>query len=416
MCLEEYQNSSILAQPNNFFFYNDLQSTEFFVGGQGFTIPTSGRYNVTVAGAAGGRGICNTDYGRGLLWNGQLDFLAGENILILVGEKGGSPCKDKNFLGAGNLCLTLPLDEADSAVCNETWYSNIFQALNNPVLAEEVYKSTGGGGGGGASMIRLVNHTNEGPDPIRLPLVIAPGGGGSSAIALYSEINQIEAVFPENLTDFEKYKNFMDAKMVFFDPTDPTGIGRRGSVRDQSIFRGGAGGGYFTSRNSADVDGGYLSAKENFAEGGSDCTRQLFDLVPSVDATDETGGFGGGGGQCGSGGGGGGFSGGRSSGENHLIPGQGGYYYVVGTVDIDEQDKKNVEEPNIEWNESDDGYVELVLANCGCAGLCMINDTADTFECVCPDNETMLALNGFDCTKGMRRMTIYLQIHPSIVP
>lgn len=404
MCLREYQNTSILEQPSNYFFYNELKSAEYFAGGQGFTFPMSGRYNVTVAGAAGGHGICNTVSGKGLLWRGQLDFAAGENILILVGEKGGSPCENENFFGAGNLCENPPFTETDSAVCNGTWYSNILSLISSDRdLANFIYRNIGGGGGGGASMIRLINHTMDGLEPEQLPLVIAPGGGGSAAVAVYSTvINLINETLFSNVTesDIERYKDFMDAKISFFDPTDPSGIGTRGSVREQSVFRGGAGGGYFTTRNSGDVDGGYLNAKENFAEGGFDCTRQLFDLV-DVDATDETGGFGGGGGQCGGGGGGGGFSGGRSSGGDHLFPGQGGYYYAVGAVNIDNQDKRTVQETIIDWNQIEQGYVEFVLADCGCAGVCLVNETADTFECVCPDNKTMLAPNGFDCAQGI---------------
>lgn len=400
-CLGEYTNTSILANPDNFFFYNKLHSSgEYFAGGQGFRIPTTGRYNVTVAGASGGRGICNIDKGKGLLWRGELNFVAGEELLILVGQKGRSPCESEDFVGAGTLCQNPPLNETESAVCNETWYSRLLLTVPDD-RADFVYANIGGGGGGGASLIRLINHTSDGPIPAQFPLLVAPGGGGSACLAVYNVTNQIQATFPDSLTDMEQYEFFMNAKYSLYDPEDSGGLGRRGYVYEQSSFRGGAGGGYFTTRNSGDVDGGYLNAEENFAEGGFDCSRQLFDLLTYIDSTDIYGGFGGGGGQCGGGGSGGGFSGGRSTGADHSLPGQGGFYYRVGSITSDYQDKKEtVETISVSLNKFDDGFVEFVLRDCGCGEMCIINEVADTFECFCPNNETVLALNGFDCAKG----------------
>ena len=41
-----------------------------FRGGQGFRIPREGVYNVTIAGAAGGRGLCSIHFGH----RGVMDF------------------------------------------------------------------------------------------------------------------------------------------------------------------------------------------------------------------------------------------------------------------------------------------------------------------------------------------------------
>ena len=51
-------------------------------------------YNVTIAGAAGGRGLCNSEYGRGLVQHGQLTISdTGFDYLILVGQRGLGPCE-----------------------------------------------------------------------------------------------------------------------------------------------------------------------------------------------------------------------------------------------------------------------------------------------------------------------------------
>ena len=399
MCLDAYQNTTVLSNRNNFFFFEQLDaSAEQYQGGQGFRVPVSGRYNISLAGAAGGRGLCNTDHGRGLLWKGQADFKSGEELLILVGQRGRSPCDNEEFPGlSAELCHDPPQTEEDSAACNHTWYLNLENTVPNTTFSL-VYENTGGGGGGGASMIRLFNQTSEGLVGEQFPIVVAPGGGGSAAVTEYSIINQTLETFPVNSTFREEYQQFLDGKHALYDPQDRAGYGTRGYVYEFTIFKGGAGGGYLTLRNSADVDGGYLNAEENFAEGGFDCTRQLFELY--LESPNIYGGFGGGGGQCGCGGSGGGFSGGRSTGADHLLPGQGGYYYKAGSLSRDTQEKKGLMEIGTQLNEFEDGYVEFVLGNCGCAGLCTVNEQEDTFECHCIDNETTLAPNGFDCAKG----------------
>lgn len=401
MCTTEYANTPILAEENRFFMYdNILSGIEEYRGAQGLKISQAGLYNITLAGASGGRGICNTDYGRGLIWKGQVDLTMEDQLLILVGQKGGSPCNSTDYQGvAQTLCTNPPKTEAESLECNQSWY----QWVSNVVSVQDFergYGNSGGGGGGGASMLRLVNGTTG--KAFEFPIAVAGGGGGSSVIASYNAINNERIIQnpPTNSTPREKYRYFMDGKRDLLGESPGFGFGVRGliTINASTIFRAGTGGGYSSRRNSADIDGGFLNALENFAEGGFDCARQLFDLY-DINFGNLNGGFGGGGGQCGGGGSGGGFSGGGVFGDTLEYPGQGGFYYYTGQADIDIE-SRNVTEIGFGLNELTDGYVDVVLANCGCKGECHVNEDEQTFECSCPENDTHLALNGFDCVKG----------------
>lgn len=405
MCLAEYTGTTITAEKGKFFFYDNMNS-EFdeYRGAQGFRITRTGRYNVTLAGAAGGRGLCNTHNGRGLLWKGQVNLTTEDELLILVGQRGLTPCSSIDYQGIANMvCETPPQTEADSLQCNQTWYEWLSTILGpDDSLVQFYSNNSGGGSGGGASMIRIIN-TTSGIAEV-LPVAVAGGGGGSAVIADYNILNKTTVVIgvPSNATSLEKYRAFMDAKHALFDPTDKEGYGARGQITSdaEGIFRAGAGGSYLTLRNSADTDGGFLRVTENFAEGGFDCGRQIFELS-DTHFQQLHGGFGGGGGQCGSGGSGGGFSGGGVFGEEYEIPGQGGFFYYIGNAQLDKPLRfRDVKETEFGMNELDDGFVEVVPENCGCTDQCHIDEKEMTFKCSCQSNGTSLAPNGYDCLKG----------------
>lgn len=46
-----------------------------------------------------------------------------------------------------------------------------------------------------------------------------------------------------------------------------------------------------------------------------------------------------------------------------------------------------------------DGYVDIVLSDCGCVHECVVNEEADQFECLCPE-DARLAPDQSDCFKG----------------
>ena len=63
-----------------------------YVGAQGFRVPRAGLYNITVAGAAGGRGLCNPEIGQGLVQKIQVELSLRYELLVLVGQRGLGPC------------------------------------------------------------------------------------------------------------------------------------------------------------------------------------------------------------------------------------------------------------------------------------------------------------------------------------
>jgi hypothetical protein len=60
-------------------------------GAQGFQIPREDVYNVTIAGAAGGRGLCNIHFGHGAEMNFQIPLSPDYELLVMVGQMGQSP-------------------------------------------------------------------------------------------------------------------------------------------------------------------------------------------------------------------------------------------------------------------------------------------------------------------------------------
>jgi hypothetical protein len=74
------------------------------------------------------------------------------------------------------LCQSPPKTEEEADQCDQSWYNMTTHIDFGGVL----YNFSGGGGGGGASMLRA-RYTESG-DLFTEPLVVAGGGGGTSAI------------------------------------------------------------------------------------------------------------------------------------------------------------------------------------------------------------------------------------------
>ena len=394
--MDEYSrtNSLILQQEEELLFrFEGSDGTELYRGSQGFRVPKSGLFNITVAGAAGGRGICSIDSGKGLVWRGQVNLTEEDNLLILVGQKGVGPCDVQHDIELP-LCQNPPNVLRDVFECREEWESWL---INHPGINMDHIPFnqafTGAGGGGGASMVRKQNRADGTFDD--LPIAIAGGGGGTSANLTYDEIKNSGFNIPlpserKGNTSEELYRLFINAKATTRDPELSEVVdGQRGFIKSDVFnqpFRAGAGGGWSTAEQGADGDGEFLSVADNFALGGFDCARQLSSRT-SVAVENVNGGFGGGGGQCGGGGAGGGYTGGSIFGGSLNLPGGGGYYFC------------STESKEIETSATSDsdGYVDIVPANCGCTSVCIV--VGDMFECDCP-NDTSLAPDGFDCTHG----------------
>lgn len=354
-----------------------------FAGAQGFRLPQAGLYNITVAGAAGGRGVCNTEFGRGAVQRLQVEMTLDYELLILVGQQGLSPCEVDSIdpVLYWLVCETPPMSFNESEECHTLWSGFVREAYNDTVLF------SGGGGGGGASMVRLRDAESE--QFKSRPLVVAAGAGGSPSLLVYDANPNLD--LNSSLSVEEQYVLYLHGTP--YTQNDPIPDGIRGN-RDESFTTSssGAGGGWARDINRIDsiIDGMPLSEEQNFAQGGADCALITYPLDGVY------GGFGGGGGGCGGGGGGGGYEGGsvvlRANANEEL--GEGGhsvYFNNSPVIVIDRGSGYNFD--------SLDGYVDIVLSDCGCVHQCIVDEQADQFECLCPE-DARLAPDQSDCFKG----------------
>ena len=393
------ENNSPIAQDNV------LIGFEGYRGAQGFRVPRDGVYNVTIAGAAGGVGLCNPEIGLGLLVFFQVELFTDYELLILVGQTGMSPCDiDNPPLVCENPPTPFNLDEA--AECNATWYESLIS--DTTVNGSFYYPFVGGGGGGGASMVRRVIDGAVGQS-----VFISGGGGGSPAVLTYeviqgitfntSFIEELAMITGQNVTDRDLYEGFLSAKSSSFDriiSTIEAARGFRSSPSERPNVNAGAGGGLLQDpdRPVTDIDGKPLGPPgSSFAEGGSDCASLLsFSGFQTRPLEIVYGGFGGGGGGCGGGGGGGGISGGAVVQRGIDIPGGGGY----SVFQFGPANELNVVDVYTGFNsDSNDGYVDIIPSDCGCVHDCDLDEMAEKFECLCP-NDTQLAPDLSDCYNG----------------
>ena len=337
-------------------------------------------YNVTVAAATGGRGLCNPLFGRGVVIHVRAEFEEGLQMLVLVGQRGQGPCEFSES-PADSFCSRVV---SNTTRCNATWWNELLSSAGYSD-GLDVYRHTGGGGGGGASMIRL---ENEGGLQV-FPYIVAGGGGGGAAVLNLDFINTVNFTHSDNTTQSEIYQEFVDGKRDELDLVLSDRLTQRGFIAQVSPDdrTAGAGGGYVGGSDPLRrVDGSQLISEDAFAEGGRDCdTSSLF----LTTFTAEVGGFGAGGGGCGGGGGGGGHTGGAIVGAGNFVPGGGGYSFRV-------EGSMSPETLGYDLNGDGDGYVDIVAADCGCVYECVVYEEEDQFECLCP-NYTQLAPDLSDC-------------------
>ncbi len=392
----EEHNSSIITE-DSFFKLLD-ETSRIYRGSQVFRVQKTGFYNITVAGAAGGRGVCSIGQGMGLLWNGIVHLSNQQNLLMSIGHMGLETCKIRPDIP---VCSYPPSTFNDSHQCLIMWNDWL---MSNPQLSQSdastSYTYGGGGGGGGASMLRIQDQKTGVFN--RLPMVVAGGGGGSASYSTSSFLSKLNIPIPSdappNASEYDLYLRYMDAKHAIQDTSlvqvhNISGIrGYIGPDAEGSNQRPGVGGGYFNAI-SLQQDGSALSEIDNFAVGGYDCLKLTTDLTRNLLLDGVHGGFGGGGGQCESGGSGGGYTGGSVFSNLFFgIPGNGGYYAFF-------SDQNNVTELSVRLNTEQNGYVEIMPVECGCGYMCVMDDDMVRFRCLC-SNETELAPNGFDCFKG----------------
>ena len=403
-CAEFYgQSSSPIARDDVLVSFEDIMVN----GAQGFRVPRAGLYNITIAAAAGGRGVCNIEVGHGLIQQIQVELSTVHELLILVGQKGLSPCDTEN---PPSVCDPPPTLFNETFECDSTWSDSIFS--EGEEYGNYYYPFVGGGGGGGASVVWLrVNNDSFGD----FPIAVAGGGGGSPSVLSYEVIQGIRfSGSSSNLTAESQYHNFLDASASLYDPAISDLVGVRGFRNISFDFlpnvNAGAGGGLFldAERPVTEIDGKLLGlVGSSFAEGGSDCATLLsaggfFDRP----LEEVYGGFGGGGGGCGGGGGGGGYTGGDIVQRSVDLPGGGGYSLFEPFLFIDDGIDVNTNFLVYNYNSDDEGYVDIVLANCGCAYECDLDTETEQFECLCR-NDTQRAPDQSDCYQGKNHCMIY---------
>ena len=260
MCQEYYRtiNSPISKEKLLFEFeYREYQ------GAQGFHVPTNGLYNITVAAAGGGRGICNFEHGGfGYQRMVQVYLTTDYELLILVGHRGTGACDvipntEEIYT---MLCQVPPANLADVESCNETWYN----FTGN--FHRQFYNVFGGGAGGGGSLVRARNKETKQFD--NFPMVIVGGGGGTASVLHYDVIEDIGAqnVF---LANHLTYRAFINGQFRTHDRNHNPVAGTRGFHFVSSNIIAGAGGGYsmLGFPLSISVDGRSLGRVQDFAEG-----------------------------------------------------------------------------------------------------------------------------------------------------
>ena len=356
-----------------------------FISSQSFRAPRATPYNVTIAGAAGGRGLCNSEYGRGLVHYTQIIILdASVDLLIVVGQRGLGPCETGEPDPGHMLCQNPPQDLEDSTNCNES-YHQWLQTLSS-TDAERTLTFSGGAGGGGASFIGYRPFAD-----VRL-IGVSGGGGGSSSLLDYSVIRDL---LPQLNTSSEKdsvlYTEQLNARPMKTDTSLSHPEGVRGYKIESDVVTAGAGGGAFGSVDYpiSQEDGKAIGLEEDFAIGGTHCLRSDLSNIP-LQLREADGGFGGGGGGCGGGGGGGGYTGGSVIGDINTAPGGGGHSFSRATQ------SDNVIPGSYTYNTEEDGYMDIVARDCGCVYKCVVYEQEDQFECLCPNN-TQLAPDLSDC-------------------
>ena len=350
---------------------SDTYSSKY-PGSQSFRPPRVTEWNLTIAGAGGGRGLCNILQGRGLVLSSpRVVFGSGEDVLVLAGQRGLGPCDVARPEDLGHsLCDNPPGNLTSVLDCVDEYLESFSGETNLPLLF------SGGAGGGGSSFVGTRQYS---PSNLIAEIVaIAGGGGGTSLFVGY----RIDGDF--DLSTAELYREFIDAKQDPYDNYTMDIFGRRGRGVGGGLRAAGVGGGYsesFEIRLRSPADGRGLNMSEGFAEGGRNCLDGEGTVSELLQMA--VGGFGGGGGGCLEGGGGGGFTGGNVISLTEFTPGSGGYSISNWSVAM------------LDYNDGD-GYVDIVEADCGCVYQCQVYEEEDQFMCLCPNN-TQLAPDLSDC-------------------
>ena len=148
---------SIYNTTGNTWINNDAYFTSP-AGIQTWTVPTTGTYSITAAGAVGGGNV-----GLGALVSGNTTLFRGEVIQIAVGQRGANVISSYGSGGGASFVVRAPFNSNASIIAiagggggRNGLASNTFSAGGNvavtPGQIPAYLKATGGGGGGGSNV------------------------------------------------------------------------------------------------------------------------------------------------------------------------------------------------------------------------------------------------------------------------
>lgn len=170
---------AIYNTTGNTWINNDTYFTSV-AGIQYWTVPTTGTYTITAAGAVGGGNI-----GLGALISGNTTLYRGETIQIVVGQRGANVTTSYGSGGGGSFVVRAPFNSNVNIIAiagggggKNGLSANSFNSGGNvavtPGSIPAYLKSTGGGGGGGSN----VNGGLNGAAGADQSTGGYPGGGG----------------------------------------------------------------------------------------------------------------------------------------------------------------------------------------------------------------------------------------------
>ena len=333
-------------------------------GIQIWTVPATGLYDITIAGAGGGRtttqGITTGDHGYGLKIDLSYHFIKGDKYRLLIGQKGK--------LGS-------------------TYVSENTDGFYGEAINYAPYSSSGGGGTYLIKDDAILNDTNINAIVDNSSIIIAIAGGGSGGITYNlpeSDFGNITAIRRVADASINSHFNGIDGSGNNISNNSGGENGRGGgggnvATTKTSIASGGGGGGGFIGNGGfAGYNQGYDLERsaiqaQSFINGGKGgFTPHILDEEGNISikglGKSQEGGFGGGGagGEGGGSGGGGGYSGGGSDyygnviiPENKTIAGGGGSFVNKEVLkynpNIFQQVMNNQENNNNEYN----GFIKI---------------------------------------------------------
>jgi len=359
-CVKYYQSQNLTTWKSLINLTTPLVSAQFF------RVSITGVYDILIAGASGGKGVCSPFVGGGAVLHSQR-FLDSEQLYaVTIGQSGNNACDSEHFAKLCNLSVESCVQQYNKS------YQQIDFSNSPPNCLYD-----GGGGGGGGTVFNEVSEQEDGSRLFILQVYSAAGGGGSGAI----------------FNDTDKLKDYANADSIHSNIHKSIEASNGERPQADTCPYSGVGGGSIRN-NLGEIVDGYPNTLP--ATSGTDRNYKLGGLGCVNNGTN--GGFGGGGGACVSGGGGGGFGGGSVLSYSPYEPGKGG------------TSKLNTEVNSTgEYNYYGSGFFNLTLIDCGCTGTCIKNISRHVFQCMC-DDVTTLAPDGLDCFRGLYKCTYAMSL------